>query len=224
MTMSTMTRRTLGAAAFGALIAVSATAAEAQTMAPPVTPVAPPPAAPPIRIRGTIEKVDGAILTIKPKSGDAVKVKLADNARITAMVKATVADIKPGDFIGVTAMPQPDGSQKAIGLHIFMDAQKTVVPHRFSPWDREPGSTMTNADVETTVAGVDGQTIMVKYPDGEKKVIVPPGTPVVRFVPGTKDDVKVGAQLIVIAATKEADGSLTAPAINVGRDGAAPPM
>ena len=78
-------------------------------------------------------------------------------------------------------MPQPDGSQKAIGLHIFMDAQRGVVPARFMPWDREPGSTMTNADVESTVAGVDGQTMMVKYPDGEKKIIVPPNTPVPRL-------------------------------------------
>jgi hypothetical protein len=80
------------------------------------------------------------------------------------MVKAALADIKVGDFIGVTAMPQPDGSQKAIGLHIFMDAQRSVAPARFLPWDREPGSTMTNANVESTVAGVDGQTMMVKYP------------------------------------------------------------
>jgi hypothetical protein len=151
-------------------------------------------------------------------------VKLADNPRITAMVKATLADIKVGTFIGVTAMPQPDGSQKAIGLHIFMDSQKGVVPARFSPWDREPGSTMTNADVESTVAGVDGQVIMVKYPDGEKKVIVPPNTPVVQFVPGTMADLKPGAQLIVIAAQKQPDGTLTAAGVNVGRDGAAPPM
>ena len=178
----------------------------------------------PVRLRGTIEKVDGNTITAKLRDGSAATIKLADNARITAMVKATIADIKKGDFIGVTAMPQPDGSQKAIGLHIFMEAQKAVVPHRFSPWDREPGSTMTNADVDSTVAGVEGQTIVVKYPDGEKKVIVPPNTPVVRFVPGSNDDLKPGAQLIVIAATKGPDGTLTAPGVNVGRDGAAPPM
>ena len=220
--MPTITRRMLGATALGVLIAASAMVAEAQQMAPAGAPAAAPP--PPVRIRGTLEKVDGSALTIKSRTGETVQVKLADNARITAMVKATVADIKKGDFIGVTAMPQPDGSQKAIGLHIFMEAQKTVVPHRFSPWDREPGSTMTNADVDSTVAGVDGQTIVVKYPEGEKKVIVPPNTPVVRFVPGSNDDLKPGAQLIVIAATKGADGTLTAPGVNVGRDGAAPPM
>jgi outer membrane lipoprotein SlyB len=212
--MTKMTRRMLGAAAIGVLFASSVALAQAPQMSP----------TPPVRIRGTIEKVDGSMLTVKARDGSTMQIKLADNARVTAMVKATLADIKVGSFIGVTAMPQPDGSQKAIGLHIFMDAQKGVVPARFSPWDREPGSTMTNADVESTVAGVDGQTIMVKYPDGEKKVIVPPNTPVVKFEPGSMADVKPGAQFIIIAAQKAADGSLTAPAINVGRDGAAPPM
>ncbi len=179
---------------------------------------------PPVRVRGTIEKVDGQTLTVKARDGTEHTVKLADNARITAMVKATLADIKPGSFIGVTGMPQPDGSQKAIGLHIFMDNQRGVVPARFTPWDREPGSTMTNADVQTTVAGVDGQTMTVKYPDGEKKIIVPPNTPVVAFAPGNASDLKPGAQFIIIAAQKNADGTLSAPGINVGRDGAAPPM
>ncbi|HZC56159.1 MAG TPA: hypothetical protein VE396_08950 [Xanthobacteraceae bacterium] len=177
-----------------------------------------------VRIRGEIEAVDGPMLTIKARNGDRVKVKLADNARVIAMVKASLADIKPGAFIGVTAMPQPDGSQKAIGLHIFMDAQRGVVPARSTPWDREPGSTMTNADVESTVASVDGQVIMVKYPDGEKKIIVPPNTPVVAFAPGTTGDLKPGAQMIIFAAQKMPDDSLMASGINVGRDGAAPPM
>jgi hypothetical protein len=121
-------------------------------------------------------------------------------------------------------MPQPDGSQKAIGLHIFMDAQKGVVPARFSPWDRQPGSTMTNADVTSTVSSVDGQVMMVKYADGEKKIIVPPDTPVVKFVPGSMSDLKAGAQIFIVAAKKMPDGTLEAPGINVGRDGVAPPM
>jgi outer membrane lipoprotein SlyB len=207
--MTRMTRRIAGASAFAFLFAASIAVAQQ---------------APPLRIRGTIEKVDGSMLTIKARDGNTMQVKLADNPRITAMVKATLADIKQGSFIGVTAMPQPDGSQKAIGLHIFMDAQRGVVPARFSPWDREPGSTMTNADVESTVASVDGQTMMVKYADGEKKIIVPPNTPVVKFVPGSAADLKPGAQMIIIAAQKAPDGSITAPAINVGRDGTAPPM
>ena len=177
-----------------------------------------------VRVRGTIEKVDGQTLTVKLRDGSESMVKLADNPRITAMVKASLADIKPGSFIGVTGMPQPDGSQKAIGLHIFMDNQRGVIPARFTPWDREPGSTMINADVQSTVADVEGQAMTVKYADGEKKIIVPPNTPVVAYAPGNAGDLKPGAQFIVMAAQKNPDGSLTAPAINVGRDGAAPPM
>ncbi len=177
-----------------------------------------------VRLRGTIEKVDGNVLTVKARDGNTVTVKLADNPRITAMVKASLSDIKVGSFIGVTGMPQPDGSQKAIGLHIFMDSQRGVVPARFTPWDREPGSTMTNADVQSTVSSVDGQVLTVKYTDGEKKVIVPPNTPIVRFVPGNASDIKPGAQMIVIAGQKMPDGTIMAPAINIGRDGAAPPM
>jgi len=177
-----------------------------------------------VRVRGTIEKVDGQTLSVKSRDGSMLTVKLADKARVTAMVKASLADIKVGTFVGVTAMPQPDGSQKAIGIHIFMDAQKGVVPARFSQWDRQPGSTMTNADVTSTVSGVDGQTLMVKYADGEKKVIVPPGTPVVKFVPGSMSDLKAGAQIFIVAAKKMPDGTLETAGINVGRDGVAPPM
>jgi len=211
-------QRILGASAIALLFATSI--AIAQTPTPPAAPPAPAP----IRIRGEIEAVDGPMLTVKARDGSTVKIKLADNARITAMVAASLADIKEGSFIGVTAMPQPDGSQKAIGLHIFMDSQRGVIPTRHLPWDREPGSTMTNANVKSTVASVDGQVIMVKYTDGEQKVIVPPNTPVVRFVPGNASDLKSGAKMIVIGAQSMPDGSFAAPAINVGRDGVAPPM
>ena len=218
--MPTNTRRMLGATALGVLIAASAMVAEAQQMAPAGAPAAAPP--PPVRIRGTLEKVDGSALTIKSRTGETVQVKLADNARITAMVKATIADIKKGDFIGVTAMPQPDGSQKAIGLHIFMEAQKAVVPHRFSPWDREPGSTMTNADVDSTVAGVEGQTIVVKYPDGEKNIVVGPDVPIVRYEVMDTGALKPGIAFSVLAAAKQPDGSYNISRINIGRDGVVP--
>jgi hypothetical protein len=208
--MHQMTRRALGAAGLALIVSASATWAQQQ--------------APTVRVRGTIEKVDGNTLTVKSRAGETLTVKLADNVRVAAMLKATLADIKQGAFIGVTAMPQPDGSQKAIGIHIFMESQRGVVQARHSSWDREPGSTMTNANVESTVAGVDGQTIMVKYPDGEKKVTVAPNTPIVAMAPGSKDDLKPGAQFIIMAAQKQPDGSLAAPAINVGRGGAAPPM
>jgi len=176
----------------------------------------------PVHLRGTIEKVDGNVITAKSRDGSTVTVKLADNARVTAMTKAQLSDIKQGIYIGVTAMPQADGSQKAIGLHIFMDAQRGVA-EGFHPWDREPGSTMTNANVDSVVASVDGQTIVVKYKDGEKKVTIPPGTPIARYTPGNADDLKVGHKVFVAAATKQADGTLLTPRINVGR-GVAPPM
>ena len=134
------------------------------------------------------------------------------------MVKASLADIKEGSFIGVSAMPQPDGVQKAYAIHIFMDSQKGVVADRFSDWDSRPGSTMTNANVATQVAGKDGQELLVKYKDGEKKVLIPPGIPIAKYVPGTAADLKVGAKVFVGGARKEADGTLTAPNIAVGRD------
>jgi outer membrane lipoprotein SlyB len=207
--MVMLTRRKLGASVFAALFAASVAVAQS-----PQT----------VRVRGTIEKVDGQTLTVKARDGNTLTIKLADNARLTAMVRASLVDVKVGDFIGVTAMPQPDGSQRAIGLHIFMPAQHGIVPARFLPWDREPGSTMTNADVESTVASVDGQIMMVRYSDGEKRIIVPPSTPVVRFVPGDTGDLKTGAQVFIVAGQRMPDGTITAPAINVGRDGAAPPM
>jgi hypothetical protein len=178
----------------------------------------------PLRIRGEIQAVDGPMLTIKARDGNVMKIKLADNAHITAMVKASLADLKPGAFIGVTAMPQPDGSQKAIGINTFMDSQRGVIPSRHFPWDREPGSTMTNADIESTVAGVDGRILTVKYTDGEKKIIVPANTPIVRYVPGNASDLKPGAHLIIMAAKKMPDGSIETPAVNIGRDGVVPPM
>ncbi|MGB6660662.1 MAG: hypothetical protein WBE48_06525 [Xanthobacteraceae bacterium] len=207
--MAMLTRRTLGMGAFTALFAASLAVAQSPQS---------------VRVRGTIDKVDGQTLTVKSRDGGTLTIKLADNPRVTALVKTSLADIKVGDFIGVTAMPQPDGSQKAIGLHIFMAAQRGVVPAKFLPWDREPGSTMTNADVESSVASIDGQIMMVKYSDGEKKIIVPPNTPVVRYVPGNMDDLKPGAQIFVIAGQRMPDGTITTPAINVGRDGVAPPM
>ncbi len=207
--MNQMTRRAFGAAGFALLLATSASYAQQ----PPT-----------VRIRGQIDKVEGDVFDIKTRSGEMVKVKLVDPARVMALVKASLDDVKVGKFIAVTAMPQADGSQKAIAIHIFLDSQKGVVPDRHFPWDLRPGSTMTNAIVDTTVAGVDGQQVMVKYKDGEKKVIIPPNTPIVAYTPGDKSELKPGAQIIIFGATKQADGSLTAPTISVGRDGVVPPM
>src|SRR6202012_4679482 len=137
----------------------------------------------PTRIRGTIESVDGKTLSIKTREGTDVKVNMTDDIAVIGIAKTTLADIKQGSYIGVSGMPQPDGSQKAIAIHIFPEAMRGAA-EGFRPWDLRPNSMMTNATVAQTVAGVDGQVIEVKYKDGEKKVVVPPETPIVAFVTG----------------------------------------
>jgi hypothetical protein len=179
--------------------------------------------APPVRIRGTIEVVDGSLLTIKTREGNDVKVHMTDNVAVFGVAKTSLSEIKPGSYIGVSAMPEPDGTQKALAVHIFPENQRGVA-EGFRPWDLRPNSTMTNATVAETVAGTDGQNILVKYKDGEKKVVVPPDTPIVTFVVGDKSEVKPGAKIIIFGAAKKDDGTLEANRVNVGRDGITPPM
>jgi hypothetical protein len=184
---------------------------------------------PPVRVRGEIEKVDGNTLTVKARDGAQLIIAVPDNVRVMNFVKASLADIKPNSYIGVTAMPQADGSQKAIAIHIFSEAQRgTGEGHR--PWDLRPGSTMTNAAVETTAGSVDGQVLTVKYKSGdkgdktdEKKVIVPPDAVIVAYAPADRTELKPGAQIIIFGAQKQPDGTLQAQAVNVGR-GVTPPM
>ena len=181
------------------------------------------PPAPTVRIRGTIEAVDGPVLSIKSREGSDMKVKMTDNAAVFAVVKTELSEIKEGSYIGVTGMPEPDGTQKAVAVHIFPENQRGAA-EGFRPWDQRPNSTMTNATVAQTVKGTDGQNILVKYKDGEKKVVVPPDTPVVTFVAGDKSELKPGAKIIIFGAVKKDDGTLEANRVNVGRDGVTPPM
>jgi hypothetical protein len=181
------------------------------------------PPAPTVRIRGTIEAVDGATLAIKTREGSDVKVKMTDNVAVFAVVKTSLSEIKEGSYIGVSAMAEPDGTQKAFAVHIFPENQRGAA-EGFRPWDARANSTMTNATVAETVKGTDGQNILVKYKDGEKKVVVPPETPIVTFVASDKSEVKPGAKLIIFGAAKKDDGSLEAARVNVGRDGVTPPM
>jgi hypothetical protein len=178
---------------------------------------------PPVRIRGTIESVDGATLMIKSREGESLKVRMTDNVAVFGVAKTELSEIKPGSYIGVSAMPEPDGTQKALAVHIFPESQRGAA-EGFRPWDLKPNSTMTNATVAETVKGTDGQNILVKYKDGEKKVVVPPGTPVVTFVTGDKSEVKPGAKIIIFGAVKKDDGVLEANRVNIGRDGITPPM
>jgi len=173
------------------------------------------------RLRGTIERADGNILFVKGRDGTPMTLKLADNVVVIAVYKASAADIKEGDYIGSGAMPQADGSQKALEVHIFAASMRGQGDgHR--PWDGAPNSTMTNGAVGNVVTGVDGPVLLVKYKDGKKKIIVAPNTPVVRYEVGNKNDIKAGAAFSVVAATKQPDGTFTAPRINVGRDGGVP--
>jgi hypothetical protein len=178
---------------------------------------------PTVRIRGTIESVDGNTLGIKTREGTDVKVKMTDDVAVFAVVKTALSEIKEGSYIGVSAMPEPDGTQKAFAVHIFPENQRGAA-EGFRPWDARANSTMTNATVSQTVKGTDGQNILVKYKDGEKKVVVPPETPIVTFVASDKSEVKTGAKVIIFGATKKDDGTLEANRVNVGRDGITPPM
>ena len=195
-----MTRWALGAVVVTLLFATAASAQQ------------------PTRIRGQIEKADGGMLALKTRDGTMLNVKLADDARVSALVKASLADIKNDTFIGIAGMPQPDGSIEAFSIHIFLPAQRGVVPDRHGPWDARPGSTMTNAYVENVVQGKDGNSLMVKYKDGEKKVTVTPQTVIAAAAPANKDELKAGAQLIIFGWDKQPDGSVLAKTMYVGRD------
>jgi hypothetical protein len=176
-----------------------------------------------VRVRGTIERVDGPVYVVKARDGAELKITLMDNGIVVAIVKASLADIKPGLFVGSTGMPQPDGSQKAIEVHIFPEPMRGTGEGHY-PWDLQADSTMTNANVEESVAGVDGQTLTLKYKNGEKKIVVTPQTVIVTYSPGDKADLKAGTKIFIAVAKKQPDGTLQAARINYGKDGITPPM
>lgn len=175
------------------------------------------------RIRGQIEKIDGSVLSLKARDGTVLNFKVADDARVSALVKASLADIKNDTFIGIAGMPQADGSIEAFSIHIFLPAQRGVVPDRHGPWDARPGSTMTNAYVESMVGGKDGETLVVKYKDGEKKILVTPQTVIAAAAPGNKNELKAGTQIIIFGWDKQPDGSVLAKTMYIGR-GVTPAM
>lgn len=189
----------------GAIVAAFCASATAQTL----------------RVRGTIEKADGNLLTLKSTDGGELKLTLTGDARIVAVVKASMADVKEGTFLGSAAMPQADGTQKAFEVHIFPEEVRGTEGHR--PYAPVPSSTMTNGAASgAMVTGVNGSTMMVKYKGGEKKIVVPPNTPIVRYEIGGKGDLRPGAHFTVLAATRKPDGTLEANRINVGRSGVVP--
>jgi Cu/Ag efflux protein CusF len=168
------------------------------------------------RLNGTIERVEGHNLSIKAESGDHFVVELADQTTVFAVSKVSLADIKPGAFIGVGAMPQADGSQRAIQVTVFPESQRgTGEGHR--PWDARPNSTMTNGTVDTTVASVEGHVVMVKYKDGEKKIVIPDEASILAYSTADMSDLKPGAKVAFLRARKQGEGVYAADRVNVGR-------
>jgi hypothetical protein len=202
--MSGMIQRTLAAISFASIcIALPASAQET------------------VRIRGTIERVEGPVYLVKNRDGAELKLTLTDNPLYVAISPSTMADIKPGMFVGSAGTMQPDGTQKAIEVHIFPESMRGTGEGHYD-WDLKPNTKMTNANVEQTVAGVDGPILSVKYKDGEKKLLVTPETVVVTYVPGSKDELTPGTRIFVAAAKKQPDGTLQTPRITYGRNGAGP--
>jgi hypothetical protein len=178
---------------------------------------------PTVRLRGTIEKVDGKILLINTREGQHVTLKLDDNFSTSVVSRASFADIQPNSFIGTAAMPLPDGTLKALEIHIFPEAMRGT-GEGFRDFDLQPKSTMTNAAVTGMVNSADGRILTLTYKGGEKKVLVPANVPIVTLHPGTKEDVQPGVGVIVVAAEKLPDDTYRASRITVGSKGTNPPM
>ncbi len=176
----------------------------------------------PSRVRGTIEAVDGDVIAVKSRSGEDVKLHMTGDVRVAGIIRISLSDIKLGSFVGTTTVPGPDGRQNAVEVHVFPENMRGT-GEGSRPYDLRPNSTMTNATVAETVAGNDGQTLMIKYKDGEKKVVVAPDTPVVTYIPADKSDLKPGARIIAFVKQLP-DGSFETNRVSVGRDGLTPPM
>jgi hypothetical protein len=193
-----------------AMVAASVVGAIAQ---PPPTPT---------RVRGTIEHVDADVLSVRSRSGEEVKLHMTSDVKLVGIVKISLADIKLGSFIGTTTVPGPDGKQNAVEIHVFPENMRGT-GEGSRPYDLKPNSTMTNATVAETVAGNDGQTLLIKYKNGEKKVTVSPDTPVVTYVAADRADLKQDAKIIAFVKQLP-DGSFETNRISIGRDGLTPPM
>jgi hypothetical protein len=176
----------------------------------------------PSRVRGTIESVDGDVLAVKSRSGEGVKLHMTADVRVVGITKISLSDIKVGSFIGTTTVPGPDGMPTAIEVHVFPENLRGT-GEGSRPYDLRPNSTMTNATVAESVVGNDGHTLLVKYKDGEKKVVVPTETPVVTYVAADKSDLKPGAKVIAFVKMLP-DGTFESNRVSVGRDGLTPPM
>jgi hypothetical protein len=180
------------------------------------------PANPPVRIRGTVEKLDGQMLTVKSRTGESVNIKLADNYIVVGIAKAGLDDIVSGKFIGTTSVGERNGALVALEVHIFPEAMRGTGEGHYD-WDLRPSSKMTNANVANVTSMGKDRVMTVQYKGGEKKVLVPADAAVVAFAPAERSEIKPGAQVFV-NAQRQPDGSLAAPRVNVGLKGQIPPM
>ena len=175
-----------------------------------------------MRITGTIEAADATSITVRALEGGGThRVFLTKDAKVFGVSATTLAEVKPGAFIGVGATPNPDGSQRAVRVTVFAESQRGL-GEGFRPWDRAPKGTMTNATVAETVAGVDGQVVTVKYKDGEKRIVIPPGARILAYAAGDRAELKVGAEVAILRAKRKLDGTWEADRVNVGRGGVIP--
>jgi len=204
--MSTITRRAAGALGLALVLASSTSFAQAPA---------------PVRIRAAIDKADGPTLLVTSRTGEALTIKLVGAGMVVALVKASMTDIKPGSFVGITALPG-EGVWRAIEVHIFPEAMRGT-GEGDRPWDLAPQSTMTNATVSDIVAKVQGHTLTLKFKEGEKTFAITPETVIVTYVPGEKAELKPGKKIFIPAAVKQPDGTYEAQRVNIGRD-VDPPM
>jgi hypothetical protein len=176
----------------------------------------------PVRVRGTVASLDGSTLVVHSREGADVSIHLADKWSAIGVVKAAISDIKPGVFVGAASLPQSDSSLRAIEVLVFPETMRGFGEGHY-PWDLKPSSMMTNATVGNAVDGVDGRTVTLSYKGGEKKITIPADAPIVTFAEAAKTDVKAGAPVFV-PTQRQADGTMNASRVVVGKDGVVPPM
>jgi hypothetical protein len=183
---------------------------------------APARAADAVRTRGTVVSLDGDKLVVHPKTGADVTIMLADKFHVLAVVKSSMAEIKPGAFIGTATTTKADSTLKSVEVVVFPEGMKGTGEGHY-PWDLPGSSAMTNATVTNAVKGVDGQSVTVAYKGGEKKIEIPADVPVVTLVPATPADIKAG-EAVFVPGQRDADGVLHASVVLFGKDGVVPPM
>jgi hypothetical protein len=175
-----------------------------------------------VHVRGAIVSLDGSTLTVKTREGPDAAVTLKPGFKVAGIAKASVGDIKPGDFVGIASLPAAAGGDAAVEVLVFPAAMKGTGEGSY-PWDLKPKSTMTNATVTNAVKGVEGRTLKLSYKGGEKAISIPDGTPIVTFGPATEADLKPGA-MVFVPAQRGDNGALAAGFVAVGTNGVNPPM